>query len=73
MKLDDCVYVLADWLDETVNVDKSLHGLGAALSATEFTVEQVVEQFTKDYKCSPEVYIENIQADLLLDEDFDSL
>ena len=73
MTLDDCVYALADWLDDTADVAKSMHGLGAAISATDFTKEQVVEQFIKDYKCTPEVYVENLRDDekFLLDSDFD--
>lgn len=73
MILDDCVYALADLLDETVDSDKAIIGLTAALSATDFTVDQVVEQFTKDYKCDPDVYVKNLQEDeaLLIDSDFD--
>lgn len=76
MTLDDCVYALADLLDETANVDTSKEALTAALSITDFTVDQVVEQFTKDYACSPDVYVENIEADVdypILDDGFDSL
>ncbi len=75
MNLDDCVYAFADSLDETVDVDKSLTDLKATVSATEFTVDQVVEQFTKDYACAPDVYVKNIQTDakFLIDNGFDSL
>lgn len=73
MTLDDCVYSLADLLDETVDSDKSLYALKAVLDMTEFNVDQVVEQFTKDYKCDPEVYVKNLQEDetFLIDSDFD--
>lgn len=75
MTLDECVYALADLLEDTEDADKSLHTLKGILSVEDFTVEQVVEQFTKDYACSPEVYVKNLKddANYLLDTEFDSL
>lgn len=75
MTLDECVYALADLLEETEDANKSLHVLKDILSMEDFSVDQVVEQFTKDYVCDPEVYVENIKEDakLLLDDEFDSL
>lgn len=75
MTLDECVYVLADLLEEMIDSTKALLALKKILSSEAFTIEQVVDQFSIDYACNPEVYVKNIQEDAtyLLDDGFDSL
>jgi len=76
MTLDECVYSLADLLDELVDCDKALVKLTEVLSTEEFSVEEVIKQFTKDYVCAPAVYVDNLKEDnnyTLIDSDFDSL
>lgn len=74
MTLDECVYILADLLDEVVDADKARHLLKKILARSKFTIDEVEAQFTVDYACLPDTYVQNIQEDkdFLLDSEFDS-
>lgn len=86
MSLEDYVALLVDLLTEIEDVDGALNELKDAVDTTLFGVDDVVEQFTSDYACTPDQYLddilnsvgwsdseEQIEDELLLDMDFDSI
>ena len=63
MTLDDCVYALSDLLDKHRDHNIALEQMEKVLEEEKFSIEDIIVQFKDDYKCTPEVYIENLFDD----------